>query len=180
MKHNRLLPWVGWDSGQISVLLLPHDENSPHRCCKPVATKDPFAEVTRLWWERFAALEDWESASRIARVATQRRPENYRGWEDLAWALFKKGETRKAYQVLAPLLRRLTIPGPPSGRAAYSLACFCGALGRIKEGVRWLRLAHKLSTNPDDFRIQALFEPTLREIWPSLPELSLEACNVLE
>lgn len=180
VKSNRLLPWVGWNTGQISVLLLPQDEYSRGRTYHPVATLDPFKEVTRLWWERFAAAEDWRSAVAIARVSAERRPKLAYGWENWAWALHKQGETLKAYKLLAPLLKKLALPGPPSGRAAYSLACFCGALGKQKEGTRWLRLAHRLSLNKEDLRMQALLDPDLREIWPGVAELSYEAYNVLE
>jgi tetratricopeptide (TPR) repeat protein len=145
-----------------------------------VVTSDPFAEVTRIWWERFASLDDWESAARIARVSTERRPQLSRGWEDWAWALHKQGKTRAAYKLLAPLLKKLVLPGPPSGRAAYSLACFCGALKKNKEATRWLQLAYNLSVHRDELRTQALLEPDLREIWPGVPELSFDACNVLE
>ena len=180
VKPNRLLPWVGWNTGQISVLLLPHDAYARGRSYRPVTTSDPFADVTRIWWERFAALEDWKSAAAMARVATERRPTLSAAWENLTWALHKQGKTLEAYKLLAPKLKKLELPGPPSGRAAYSVACFCGALNRNKEGVRWLRLAYNLSLNRDDLRIQALLEPDLREIWPSVPELSMEACSMLE
>lgn len=136
--------------------------------------------MTRIYWERFAAQDDWKSAAAIARISTERRPTLAFGWENLAWALHKQGETLKAYKLLAPMLKKLTLPGPPSGRAAYSLACFCGALGKAKEGTRWLRLAHTMSLNKDDLRMQALFEPDLREIWPGVAELSMDACNVIE
>ena len=69
---------------------------------------------------------------------------------------------------------------PPSGRAAYSLACFCGALGKTKEGIRWLKLAYNMSLDKDDLRTQALLEPDLRDIWPSVAEFSLDAYSVLE
>lgn len=177
---NRLLPWVGWNTGQISVLLIPQSVPPGRRVLRTVETNDPFVEVTRLWWERFASLEDWQSAAKIARVSTERRPQLWRGWEDWAWALHRQGRTRDAYKLLTPLLKKLVLPGPPSGRAAYSLACFCGALGKVKEGTRWLRLAYNMSRQKDDFRTQTLLEPDLREIWPGLAELSLDACSVLE
>jgi hypothetical protein len=117
---------------------------------------------------------------KIAQVTTARRPNVWRGWEDLAWALHKNGDTLQAYKILAPRLKKLSIPGPPSGRAAYSLACFCGALGRVKEGTRWLRLAHNLCQHDEGFRIQALIEPDLRLIWPGVAQLSVDAYSVLE
>lgn len=180
VKSNRLLPWVGWNTGEVSVLLLPQAEPTRPRMYRSVVTGDPFAEVTRLWWERFATQGNWKSAAEIARVSTKHRPKLSRGWEDWAWALHKQGKTREAYKLLAPILKKLILPGPPSGRAAYSLACFCGALGKLKEGTRWLQLAYKLCQNRDDLRTQALLEPDLREIWPGVPELSLEAFSVLE
>ncbi len=180
MKRSRLLPWVGWNTGQISVVLLPQDQFSRGRTFRPLATADPFTEVTRLWWDRFAAAEDWKAAAAIGKTSAERRPKLSYGWENWAWALHKQGETAAAYKMLAPLLKKLTIPGPPSGRAAYSLACFCGALEKNKEATRWLRLAQTLATNKDDFRLQAILEPDLRDIWPGLPELSAEACGVLE
>src|SRR5687768_11189695 len=129
--------------------MLPFGDNR-FRGNRTFASTDPFADVTRIWWERFAGQEDWRAAEKMAQVTTERRPNSYRGWEDLAWALHKQGRTREAYKVLAPLLRSLRIPGPPSGRAAYSLACFCGSLAKVKDGIRWLRLAYKLSRNRDD------------------------------
>lgn len=134
----------------------------------------------RIWWERFAGLEDWKSAAAIAQVSAERRPNQYCGWENWAWALHKQGDSLKAYKLLAPKLKKLVIPGPPSRRAAYEVACFCGALGRCKEGVRWLRLAYNMSADRDELRIQALMEPDLREIWPSVSELSMDAYTVFE
>ena len=97
---------------------------------------------------------------------------------DGSWV--KQGQTRKAYKLLAPLLKKLVLPAPPSGRAAYSLGCFCGALGKTKEGIRWLKLAYNMSLDKDDLRTQALLEPDLRDIWPSVAEFSLDAYSVLE
>lgn len=180
MKGSRLLPWVGWNTGQISVVLLPQDEFSRGRTYRPVATSDPFVDVTRIWWDRFAAAQDWKAAAAIGKTSAERRPDLAYGWENWAWALHKQGKTAAAYKLLAPLLKKLKLPGPPSGRAAYSLACFCGSLQKNRESARWLRLAYNLSQNRDDFRLQALLEPDLREIWPSLPELRAEACEILE
>ena len=180
MKPNRLLPWVGWNAGQISVLFLPQDNCRARSYRHSVTTSDPFADVTRIWWERFAGLEDWKSAAAIARVTAERRPSLSSAWENWAWALHKQGKTRQAYNLLVPKLKKLELPGPPSGRAAYSVACFCGALGKFKEGTRWLRLAYNLSLNRDDLRLQALMDPDLREIWPGVAELSYDACKVLE
>jgi hypothetical protein len=136
--------------------------------------------MTRERWERFAAAGDWKRAEAIAKVAAERRPNEAYGWENWAWALHKQGNTLAAYKLLAPILRKLKLPGPPSGRAAYSLACFCGALNRVREGTRWLRLAYTLCQNKDQFGIHAILEPDLRAIWPGIPELSADACSVLE
>ena len=145
-----------------------------------MVTADPFAEMTKAWWDRFATSGDWKRAAAIGKLAAERRPNEAYGWENWAWALHKQGESLAAYKILAPLLKKLKIPGPPSGRAAYSLACFCGALHKSREGTRWLRLAYVLCQNKDQFRIHALLEPDLRDIWPGLPELSSDACSVLE
>lgn len=90
------------------------------------------------------------------------------------------GDSEAAYKLLAPLMRRLKLPGPPSGRAAYCLACFAGAIGLSKEGVRWLKLAYVLAEDKDIFRHHALTEPDLRDIWPGIPELASEALSLLE
>lgn len=162
------------------MLLFP--ENRLERDCavRPLVTSDPFVELTRHWWERAAAAEDWDTAAAIGKVSAERRPELAYGWENWAWALHKQGKTTAAYKLLGPLLRKLELPGPPSGRAAFSLACFCGVLGKNREGTRWLRLAYRLSQNKDALRIHALLEPDLREIWPGLSELREDACSVLE
>jgi len=143
-------------------------------------TKDPFAELAKAWWERFAAADDWKRAEAIGKLAADRRQNETWGWENWAWALHKQGKSLAAYKVLAPLLKKLILPGAPSGRAAYSLACFCGALNKAPEGARWLRLAYNLAENKDGFRIHALLEPDLRQIWPGVPELSVDAYSVLE
>jgi hypothetical protein len=53
-------------------------------------------------------------------------------------------------------------------------------LNRNSEGTRWLRLACAMAADKDAFRIQALLEPELRQIWPGIPELSTEAISILE
>ncbi len=180
MKSNRLLPWVGWKTGEISFLLLRR--NNLHRPLtqRTVTTTDPFVEVTKLWWERFAAQEEWRSAAELGKICTKRRPALAYGYENWAWGLHKMGETEQAYKVLAPLMKKLKLPGPPSGRSAYSLACFCGVLGRTKEATRWLNLAFVLAEDKDVFRHHTLREPELRDVWPAIPELAHEALSVLE
>lgn len=177
---NRLLPWVGWDTGDVSLLLLPNDGFVRGRSFRPRVTKDPFADMARTWWDRFATAGDWEKAAAIGKLAADRRPNEAWGWENWAWALYKQGKPLAAYKTLAPLLKKLVLPGPPSGSAAYSLACFCGTLNRLREGARWLRLAYTLAEDKDEFRVHALLEPDLREIWPGVSELCVDACSVLE
>jgi len=179
VKTDRLLPWVGWKTGEIFFLLLKRDalSRTPQRT---VSTRDPFVEVTKLWWERFAGDRNWQSAAELGKICTKRRPHMAYGWENWAWALHRMGDTRAAYNLLAPLMRRLKLPGPPSGRSAYCLACFCGTLGKTKEAVRWLNLALVLAEDKDDFRNHALLEPELRDVWPGIPELAYEAISVLE
>ncbi|HTG45359.1 MAG TPA: hypothetical protein VK633_12585 [Verrucomicrobiae bacterium] len=181
MKSNRLLPWVGWNAGQISFVLLERNVLSPlstnHRT---VPTSDPFVEVTKLWWERFAEEKKWGSAFQLAKVCTKQRPDLAYGWENLAWSLHRQGDSLAAYNVLSPLLKKLKLPGPPSGRAAYCLACFCGVLEKSVEGLRWLKLAYLLAEDKDAFRHQALLEPDLREIWPGLPEFAIDAQSIFE
>ena len=145
-----------------------------------MVTADPFLEMAKNWWDRFAAAGDWKRAAAIGKLTSERRPNQACGWENWAWALHKQGQTVAAYKILAPLLKKLVLPGPPSGRAAYSLACFCGALNKTREGTRWLKLACNLCQNRDAFRMHALLEPDLRQLWPGVPELSIEACSVLE
>src|SRR5690606_2975079 len=79
---------------------------------------DTYVEITRTWWERLANSGDWKSAAALAKACTEKRPELSYGWENWAWALHKLGRTRQAYSILAPLLKKLKLPGPPSGRAA--------------------------------------------------------------
>jgi hypothetical protein len=141
---------------------------------------DGFVAMTKLGWERFAAAENWKSAAELGRVCAEKRPQLYYGWENQAWALHKLGKTREAHKILAPLLRGLRLPGPPSGRAAYCLACFCGALDRIREATRWLRLAHTLAKDKDALRLHSIMEPDLRSVWPGIAELNAEAAAVLE
>jgi hypothetical protein len=180
VKPNRLLPWVGWNTGELSLLLLPNDGFVRGRSFRPRVTADPFSEMAKAWWERFATDGDWKRAAAIGKLTSERRPEEAWGWENWAWALYKQGDSLAAYKILAPLLKKLILPGPPSGRAAYSLACICGKLQKTREGTRWLRLAYTLCENKDMFGVHALLEPDLRQIWPGIPELSVDAYSVLE
>jgi hypothetical protein len=180
VKSNRLLPWVGWKTGEISFLMLKRESLGRFHSSRTVATSDPFVEVTRLWWERFSVAEDWKSAAELGRLCTKRRPELAYGWENWAWGLHRCGDTERAYKVLCPIVKRLKLPGPPSGRSAYCLACFAGVLGRNKEAVRWLNLAYVLAEDKDAFRHHALTERDLRDVWPGIPELACDALSVLE
>ena len=147
---------------------------------RTVTTSDPFVEVTKLWWERFVAAENWSCAAELGKICAKRRPNLAYGWENSAWGVHRMGDSLGAYKILAPLMKRLKLPGPPSGRSAYCLACFCGALGRVKEGTRWLNLAYVLAEEKDAFRHHALREAELRDIWPAIPELASEALSLLE
>jgi hypothetical protein len=180
VKSNRLLPWVGWKAGEISFLMLKRENLNRLRAQRTVPTQDPFVEVTKLWWERFSSSDDWKSAAELGKICAKRRPQLAYGYENWAWALHRLGDTEGAYRILAPLMRRLQIPGPPSGRSAYCLSCFCGALGRAKEAKRWLNLAYVLAEDKDVFRHHAVIEPDLRDVWPGIPELACEAISVLE
>jgi predicted Zn-dependent protease len=131
-----------------------------------------YVEVTRLWWDRFAASNDWKAAAALGRECARKRPHLAYGWENWAWALHKLGRTQEARGILAPILKKLKLDGPPSGRAAYCLACFCGALGKKREGSRWLRLALALAADKEVFKDHAVHDPDLREIWPGMPQFS--------
>ena len=127
-----------------------------------------FSERARTWWETLAAREDWRAAGELGELCAAVCPDEAFGWENWAWALHKQGRTSEAYKVLAPILRQLRLPGPPSGRAAYCLACFCAALGRKEEGVRWLRLAEIRAVNKKAFRTHIARETELHELWALL------------
>jgi hypothetical protein len=180
VKSSRLLPWVGWNSADVSFVLLEEDDLHRARAQRVVKTSDPFVEVTKLKWERLASAGNWASAAKLGKYCAEKRSSLSYGWENWAWSLHRLGKTRAAYKLLAPILKQLTLPGPPSGRAAFCLACFCGAMDRVKEGTRWLRLAYTLAEDKDAFRLHALREPDLRSIWPGIPELSADAVSLLE
>jgi len=186
VKSSRLLPWVGWNASRISFLLQPLSDGpvagqpQARPVARVLATDEPFIEASKHWWERYAAAGNWESAARIGKFCAQVKPSLAYGWENWAWALHKLGRTAEARKMLAPLLRGLELPGPPSGRAAYCLACFCGALERTREAARWLRLAHTLAEDRDALRLHALREPDLRSVWPGLAEFHADAVSILE
>lgn len=180
VNTSRMLPWVGWNSGQLSFVLIPAEKYGRRTSQATGASRDMFVEVTRLWWERFAASGDWVSAAALGKKCAEDRPDLAYGWENWAWALHKLGQTEKAYKTLAPILKKLKVHGPPSGRAAYCLACFCGTLGKNAEGVRWLKLAHAMAVDKDTFRVHAVHDPDLRDIWPGLPRFAEAALSVLE
>jgi hypothetical protein len=60
------------------------------------------------------------------------------------------------------------VPGPPSGRAAYCLACFCARLGRLTEGAKWLRLALIQAQDRAGFREYAFQDLDLEPLWSAL------------
>lgn len=128
-----------------------------------------FQELSKNWWETLASRQDWRAAAELGEISTVICPDQSFGWENWAWALHKQGQTKEAYRILAPVLKKLKLPGPPSGRAAYCLACFCSVLGRKDEGARWLRLAEIRAVNKDAFRFHVLREPDLQDFWASLP-----------
>lgn len=172
MNTSRLLPWVGWNSGELSFVLVAADKYGRRSQSKALPAQDMYVEVTRLWWDRFAGMGDWKAAAALARECTEKRPELAYGWENWAWALHKQGQTREAYKLLAPILKKLKLAGPPSGRAAYCLACFCAALGKRREAVRWLRLALAMASDKEVFKDHVIHDPDLREVWPGMPQFA--------
>jgi hypothetical protein len=167
---SRLLPWVGWNSSEGSFVVVSSQEYGRRPASAKTSSGDVYVDVTRLWWERFAGSGDWKSAAALAQACTEKRPELPYGWENWAWALHKLGRTREAYRLLAPILKKLKLPGPPSGRAAFCLSCFCAALDKKAEGRRWLNVAFNLAVDKDALKQHAVHEPDLREIWPGMPQ----------
>jgi hypothetical protein len=135
----------------------------------PVAL-DPFVEITQVTWDDFASSEKWTAALEIAEISARKRPELYYGWENWAWALHKQGLTQSAYDLLAPIMKGLKLKGPPSGRAAWCLACFSCCLGRSKEAKRWLRLAETLARDKSIFHSHTIREPNLQKLWSEMEE----------
>lgn len=133
-------------------------------------------DAAKGWWDQLAADRDWSTAAEVARLCTRRFPKDYFGWENWAWAVHKRGDTQQAYALLAPIMKGLKLPGPPSGRAAYCLACFCSVLGRLEEGRGWLRLALLRYPDRAGFRQYAVQEPDLEPLWPALAELEAVWC----
>lgn len=172
-----VLPWIGWNSGELSFLLVAADQYGRRSVHRSVSTSDMYVEITRLWWDRFAASEDWAAAAALGKECTLKRPQLAYGWENWAWALHKCRQTREAYSILAPSLKQLKLPGPPSGRSAYCLACFCGAMGKQREASRWLRLAYAMATDKDVFKDHVIHEVDLREVWPGMPQFAETAMH---
>jgi len=135
------------------------------------AEADPFVEITQVTWDKFACSGKWVAAAEIAEIATQKRPGLYYGWENWAWALHQQGLTQSAYDLLAPIMKGLTLKGPPSGRAAWCLACFCACLDRVKEAKRWLRLSETLAHDKSLFHSHTVREPHLQKLWSEMEEL---------
>ena len=136
------------------------------------AATNRFIELSRAWWEKLASRDEWRAAAELGELCAEVCPHEAFGWENWAWALHKQGKTRQAYKLLAPVLRQLKLPGPPSGRAAYCLACFCVGLGKKDEAARWLRLAALRSVDKEAFRFHVLGEPELQDFWPKINELA--------
>jgi tetratricopeptide (TPR) repeat protein len=180
VNEERLLNWIGWNGQRAPVLLLSEALFSRGHGQRSRSSGDPFVDVTREWWERFAGTQNWKCAAELGKICAEKRPDLAYGWENWAWSLYKQGKTREAYNLLGPLLKGLKLAGPPSGRAAFCLACFCGELGKVKEGTRWLRLAYTLAADRDAFRVHSVLEPALREIWPGISELNENALTILE
>ena len=152
-------------------------KNSLRRPARPRASGasepllDPFVEVTQVTWDDFASSGKWAAAAEIAEIATKKRPGLYYGWENWAWALHKQGLTQSAYDLLAPIMKGLTLKGPPSGRAAWCLACFCACLSRTKEAKRWLRLSETLAHDKSVFHAHTVREPDLQKLWREMEEV---------
>jgi len=98
-----------------------------HRTTIRVATEKETVEKLRTEWEKEMEEENWEGAIRIARRTTKQFPKEYFGWENLAWGLHRAGRTQSAYRILAPLLKGLKLPPPPSGRAVFFSVLFLDA-----------------------------------------------------
>lgn len=131
-----------------------------------------FSLLAKNWWEELASRQDWMAAAELGEMSATLCPSEAFGYENWAWALHKQGRTAEAYKLLGPLLRQLKLPGPPSGRAAYCLACFAAVLGKRKEARRWLRLASARALNKQAFREHVLREPELKAFWARLDSLN--------
>lgn len=141
-----------------------------HRAAEAGLPSETFQDICQRWWDLFASADNWAGAGEVGKIETERCPNSPKGWENWAWALHKQGRTREAYALLAPILKELRLPGAPSGRAAYCLACFCSVLRKKKEAARWFRLALVQAKNRTAFQHITLREPTLKEFWSEVLE----------
>src|SRR5204863_9094662 len=147
------------------VAIQSHYRNKPKRPRLTPTEIDPFVEITQLSWEDFVSAGKWTAAAEIGEISARKRPHLYYGWENWAWALHKLGSTQAAYDLLAPHIKGLRPKGPPSGRAAWCLACSCLGLGRTHGARRWLKLAGALARDKSLFHFHTLREPDLQALW---------------
>jgi hypothetical protein len=164
-RKNNIVKNQRFSPAGVELGLLFRKGSIPKENVRQTAKADPFVEVTSAAWENFASECKWKAAAEIGKLSTEKRPHLYYGWENLAWALHKQGFTRVAYDMLYPILRGLKLKGPPSGRAAWCLACFSACLGKNNEAKRWLRLAATLAQDKSGFHIYTSHEPDLQTIW---------------
>jgi tetratricopeptide (TPR) repeat protein len=120
-------------------------------------------DVLTVRWEIFSRARQWKACEDVARALTAFRPEEARGWNQLAHSLHKQRRTQEAYDTLSTVAEVF----PTSSSLFYNLAVYGCSLGRLDEAELWLERACETSGQARQLKILAREDPALRNLWPA-------------
>jgi Tfp pilus assembly protein PilF len=118
-------------------------------------------DVLVVRWEIYSRARQWKACEDIARALTAIRPEDAKGWNQLAHSLHKQRRTEEAYDTLCAVADVF----PSSASLFYNLAIYGCALGKLAEARSWLERACQASGQGKQLKLLAREDPVLERLW---------------
>ncbi|MDB6030059.1 MAG: hypothetical protein JWM16_397 [Verrucomicrobiales bacterium] len=120
-------------------------------------------DVLAVRWEIFSRARQWKACEDVARALTAFRPEEARGWSQLAHSLHKQRRTEEAYETLSTVADVF----PTSSSLFYNLAVYGCCLGKLDEARSWLERAYETSSQSRQLKLLSRKDPALQNLWPT-------------
>jgi tetratricopeptide (TPR) repeat protein len=120
-------------------------------------------DVLEIRWQIYAKEKKWEACVNIARAIAKFAPSHPNGWIHLAYSLHELKHTKKAWDVLIPIVDKF----PKEYLMRYNLACYACQLGKLKESWVWLEKAFSIGDSKQ-LKLMALDDPDLEPLWTEI------------
>ena len=119
-------------------------------------------DVLEVEWHICAKENQWHACVDIGSILVKVAPDRSDSWIHASFAMHRLGRSQDALEILLPVADRFS----NTWQVPYNLSCYCSALGRLDDALRWFIKAALI----DETSAQkaGLVDPDLEPLWASL------------